>query len=86
MKRNILLIFFVLAGIVVGALLGNLCENIPILSWLSYAGSIGFSPEHPFILDLSVLKLTFGFSMSISVAQIITISLAIFLYNKTKLR
>ncbi len=86
MKRNILLIFFVLAGIVVGALLANLCAHIPFLSWLAYVGTIGFSPEHPFILDLSVLKLTFGFSMSISVAQIITISLAIFLYNKTKLR
>ena len=78
LKRNLLLIFFILAGIVLGGMLANLCANIPFLSWLAYSSSI--------VLDLSVIKLTFGFSMGISVAQIITIALAIFCYNKTNLR
>ena len=56
------------------------------MSWLSYYQSIGFNADAPFVLDLSVIKLTFGFSMGISVAQIITIALAIFCYNKTNLR
>ena len=75
LKRNLLLIFFILAGIVLGGMLANLCANIPFLSWLAYSSSIGFNADSPFVLDLSVIKLTFGFSMGISVAQIITIAL-----------
>lgn len=86
LKRNLLLVFFLLAGIVLGAMLANLCARVPFLSWLAYYSSIGFNPENPFVLDLSVVRLTFGFSMGISVAQIITIALAIFCYNKTDLR
>ena len=86
MKRTLLLWFFILAGIVLGAMLASVCRNVPFLSWLSYYQSIGFNADAPFVLDLSVIKLTFGFSMGISVAQIITIALAIFLYNKTNLR
>ena len=86
LKRNLLLLFFILAGIVVGAMLAAVCKNVPFLSWLSYYQSIGFNADAPFVLDLSVLRLTFGFSMGISVAQIITLALAIFLYNKTNLR
>ena len=86
MKRTLLLWFFILAGIVLGAMLASVCRNVPFLSWLSYYQSIGFNADAPFVLDLSVIKLTFGFSMGISVAQIITIALAIFCYNKTNLR
>ena len=68
LKRNLLLIFFILAGIVLGGMLANLCANIPFLSWLAYSSSIGFNADSPFVLDLSVIKLTFGFSMGVSVA------------------
>ncbi len=80
LKRNLLLIFFILAGIVLGGMLANLCANIPFLSWLAYSSSIGFIAVSPFVLDLSVMKLTFVFYMGISVSQIITIALAIFCY------
>ncbi|MDL2323803.1 DUF4321 domain-containing protein [Ruminococcaceae bacterium OttesenSCG-928-A16] len=86
LKRNLLLIFYLLAGIVVGAMLASACQNISFLRWLSYADGIGFNPDSPFVLNLSVLQLSFGFTMRISVAQIITIALSIFLYNKTKIR
>lgn len=86
MKRNFLLAFYLLAGIIVGAMLASLCADVGFLQWLSYSGNIGFNPSSPFVLDLSVFSLTFGFSMHISVAQIITIGLAIFLYNKTKIK
>lgn len=83
MKKNLLFLFYILAGIVLGALLANLCAGVPLLSWLAYSNSIGFSPSAPAVLDLSVLKISFGFSMGVSVAQIFTISGAIFLYHKT---
>lgn len=86
LKRNLLLLFFLLAGVLLGGMIATLCANVSFLSWLSYSGTIGFSPDAPFVLDLWVLKLSFGFSMSISVAQVITIALAIFLYNKTGIR
>lgn len=78
--------FFILAGIVLGASWPACARNVPFLSWLSYYQSIGFNSDAPFVLDLSVVKLTFGFSMGVSVAQIFTIAAAIFLYNRTSLR
>ena len=36
MKRTLLLWFFILAGIVLGAMLASVCRNVPFLSWLSY--------------------------------------------------
>lgn len=86
LKRSLFFCFFLLAGIVLGGVAADLCARVPFLGWLSYSRWIGFSPENPLILDLSVLKLTFGFSMGISVAQVITISLAIFLYHKADIR
>ena len=85
-QKNLLLLFYVLAGIVIGAMLANVCQNVSFLSWLSYYQSIGFNAASPFVLDLSVIKITFGFSTGISVAQIFTIAAALFLYNKTRIR
>lgn len=83
LKRTFLLLFFLLAGIVAGSLIASLCANVPVLSWLSYHNSIGFDAV---TLDLVVFQLTFGMRMGVSVAQILTIALAIFLYNRTNLR
>lgn len=82
LKYNLVLLFFLLAGIVVGGMLATVCARVGFLSWLAISSSIGFNPANPFVLDLSVLQLTFGFSMSVSVAQVITIGLAIFLFTR----
>lgn len=79
MKRTLLLCFFVLSGIVLGAMIASLCAGVPALNWLAFAKSISFHPS----LDLSVIVLDLNCTMGISVAQIITISLALFLYSKT---
>ena len=83
LKRTFLLLFFLLAGIVAGSLIARLCANVPVLCWLSYHNSIGFDAV---TLDLVVFQLTFGMRMGVSVAQILTIALAIFLYTRTNLR
>ncbi len=82
LKRTFLLLFFLLAGIVTGGMIAKVCADVPVLSWLAYYNSIGFDPV---TFDLSVLKFTIGLHMGVSVAQIITISLAIFLYNRTRI-
>lgn len=83
-KNTLLLLFFLLAGIVLGGMLASVCANVGVLKWMSYAGTIGFNPDSPMVLDLSIVKLTFGFSMTVSVAQVITISIAIVLYSWLK--
>lgn len=81
MKRTLLLCFFILSGILLGAMIASLAAETPGLSWLAFSQSIGFHP----VLDLSVIKLDLNFTMGISVAQIITISLAIFAYTRTRI-
>ncbi len=82
LKRALLLVFFLLAGAVFGALLASVFADIPALSWLAFSRSIGFNPDAPFVLDLSVFELSFGFMVELSVVQVCTIGLAIFTYHK----
>lgn len=80
-EKNIwVLLVFLLAGLVVGGLLGKLASNIPWLWWLSYEEEFGLN--NPLVLDLSILKLTFGLMIKINVASIIGMILAVFIYKK----
>jgi len=75
-----ILIIFILAGLVVGGLLGELSKNINWLWWLSYGQEFGLTS--PVVLDLNVIKLTFSFTVKISIASIIGMAIAIFIYRK----
>ena len=72
--KNIwILLVAVLSGLVVGGLIGKLAGGVPWLWWLSYEQEFGLA--EPIVLDLSVLKLTFGFMMKINMKVILFISL-----------
>ena len=80
-EKNIwILILFVLCGIVVGGLLGDLASKVDFLWWLSYGESFGL--PQPIELDLSVIKITFGLMFKINISSIIGMILAIFIYRK----
>lgn len=80
-EKNIwLLLVFLLAGLVIGGLLGKLASNVSWLWWLSYEQEFGL--ESPIVLDLNVLKLTFGLMLKINVASIIGMILSVFIYKK----
>lgn len=80
-EKNIwILILFILCGIVVGGLLGDLASHVSFLSWLSYGEEFGFTS--PIELDLSVIKITFALMFKINIASIIGIILSIFIYKK----
>ncbi len=80
-EKNIwLLMIFLLSGLVLGGLLGQLATSIDWLWWLGYGMDFGL--ETPLILDLTVLKITFGVTFNINVASIIGMTIAIFLYRK----
>lgn len=81
LQRNLAFAFFLLAGIILGALLASVGETVPFLSWLAFGKTIGISTANPLILDLSMLKMAFGLEIGINVAQIITITLALILYK-----
>ena len=57
-KNFWILLIFLLSGLVVGGLLGELANRVSWLWWLSYGESFGLST--PVTLDLSVLKITFS--------------------------
>ena len=80
-EKNIwILLVFLLAGLVVGGLLGRLASSVSWLWWLSYEQEFGL--QTPLVLDLSVLKLTFGLMFKINIASIIGMILSIFIYKK----
>ena len=82
MKKTLLLCFYILSGIILGAMIAQLCAGMRGLSWLAYSQGVRLTPA----MDLSVVRLTLDFYMGISVAQILTIGLAIFLYNRSHIR
>lgn len=79
-KDGYILIIFLLSGLVIGGMLGELAAKIPSLWWLSYGQSFGLST--PLELDLSIIKITFAFMLKINIASIIGLAISIFLYRK----
>lgn len=79
-KNVWILILFILAGIVVGGLFGELAKNIDWLWWLGFGKEFGL--ESPLVLDLSVVSITFGIMLKINIASIIGMVIALFIYKK----
>ena len=79
-KNFWILLVFLLSGLVIGGLLGNLASNVNGLWWLSFGQEYGL--ESPFVLNLSILSITFAFSIKINIASIIGMAIAIFIYRK----
>lgn len=75
-----ILIIFILSGLVIGGLLGHLAANVEWLSWMSFGQQFGL--EAPLVLDLSVLKITFGLMVNINIASIIGMTIAVIIYKK----
>ena len=79
--KNIwILLLFILSGLVIGGLLGELASKVDWLWWLSYSQSFGL--ENPIVLDISIMKITFALMFKINIASIIGMVLAIFIYRK----
>ena len=79
-KNFWILLIFMLSGLVVGGLLGELAKTVDWLWWLSYGEDFGLS--EPLSLDLKVLKLSFCLAVRINISSIIGLAMAIFVYRK----
>lgn len=84
MKWNKALVFilFLLTGITLGVLLTEVFSNVSFLSWLSYGQEIGAGFPNPIVIDISVLKLSFGFSININIIKMLCIIFCLWLYKK----
>ena len=80
-EKNIwILMVFLLSGLVIGGLLGELASKVDWLWWLSYGESFGLAT--PIELDLNVITIAFGLMFRINIASIIGMAIAIFIYRK----
>ena len=80
-EKNIwILLVFLLSGLVIGGLLGEIAAKVDWLWWLGYGQSFGLSS--PLELNLSVVTITFGLMFKINIASIIGMAIAIFIYRK----
>ena len=79
-KNFWVLLVFLLAGLVIGGLIGEFANRFGGLWWLSYGQTFGITS--PFVLDLSILTITFAFTIKINIASIIGILIAILVYRK----
>lgn len=80
-EKNIwILLLFILSGLVIGGLLGELAGNVDFLWWLGYGQSFGLST--PLQLDLNILTISFGFMFKINIASIIGLVISILIYHK----
>ena len=83
--KNIwVLILFILAGLVVGGLLGEVASKVDFLWWLGYGQSFGL--QDPLVLDINLLKITFALVIKVNIACIRVILLAILIYKKVLLK
>ena len=79
-KNVWILILFILSGLVIGGLLGELASKIDFLWWLGYGESFGLT--NPLELDLNIIKITFALVFKINIASIIGMVISIFIYKK----
>lgn len=79
-KQTFAFIFFVLAGIVLGAFIAYVCSGKSYVGWLAWGKELGI-PN--FQLDLYVIRLNFGLMFNATISQLFTIPLAIVIYAKT---
>lgn len=72
-----LLLLLLLVGLVIGGVIGDIFSES--VKWLGYSKSIGISPAE---LDLNIVKLTFGFTMSINLASVIGLAIALLIFSR----
>ena len=69
------LFLLLLAGIVLGGFIGMLADGVSSLNWLSYGQTFGLDDP------VGLLVVTFGLTIKITIASIIGVIVAIFIYR-----
>ncbi len=73
----LILMILLIVGAIIGGVLGEVFkQTIPILN---YGKSVGLQP---FTLDISIIKLTFGFMLQLNLAGVIGLIISIFIFMR----
>jgi hypothetical protein len=75
--RALLFITLIILAVVLGKAVAGVASGVPFLSWLAITAKFGISTV---TVDLSILTLTFGMLIDVSVAQALLLLAAIFTY------
>ena len=78
-KNFWILLIMLLAGIVLGGFMGQLANGISWLSWLNFGQSFGL--DSPLVINFGILVITLGLTIKITMASIIGIAIALFIYR-----
>lgn len=78
-KSNWTLLLVMLCSIVLGGFLGTLASKISFLSWLGFGKTFGLTS--PIVLDLGILVVTFGLTLTINIASIIALVVGLIVYR-----
>ena len=80
-EKNVwILLLFILSGLVIGGLIGEVAGKIDFLWWLGYGQGFGLSS--PIELNLNILQISFGIMFKINISSIIGLIIAILIYRK----
>lgn len=79
LKSTLAFIFFLAAGIVLGAFISYLADG-SVLSWLAWGKEFGVENIN---LNLYVIRFNFGLMFNCTVAQLITIPIMLIVFAKT---
>lgn len=82
LKRTLLFLLFLLAGIILGTIVTNLAQEVSFLKWLCWGDAIGIGYPNPVSIDLAIVKLSFGFVLEVNLAKLICIIGSILIYAK----
>lgn len=79
-KNFWVLLLCMLSGLTVGYFIGDLCRDIPFLSFLNYSQVFGL--DQPISLDLGVLLAVVKLQIKISLAGILGMVAGVIIYKK----
>lgn len=79
-KNGWSLFLLILAGIVLGGFLGTLGKDVSFLNWINFG--YGYGLEDPIKLNLQILLIEFKLYFKLTIASILGIAAAIFIYRK----
>lgn len=78
--KTVIKIITLFAGIILGGYLGELALSVPALKFLAVGKELGL--VNPLTLDLSIIKLTFAFTVKLNIAGILGFIVSLIIIKK----
>ena len=80
MKKTLIFLLFFFAGLIMGAVLTRVAQQVGFLNWLCWGDSVGFGYPEAVTLNLSVIRLNLGMYVELNVARLICLAAALGAY------